>query len=89
MDSEFNGGRPVLTISASNLVEEHDKEVVITYRFPKHKMVIEPLMLVGAFFLLFVFCSVIARTQSISARGLKSKTSEKQLSDAAEKSKSD
>jgi oligosaccharyltransferase complex subunit alpha (ribophorin I) len=62
LDSELNGGRPVLILRAKNLVPEHDKEVHISYSFKQQRMVVEPLMLVATFFFLFVVSTVIARS---------------------------
>ena len=61
LDSELNGGRPVLTLRAKNLVEEHDRQAVITYSFRKSRMLVEPAMLVLSYFALFVLASVVSR----------------------------
>ena len=63
LDSQFNGGRPVLTLKAKNIVEEHDKQVVISYSFQRARMVVEPMLLVGSFFAMFVVASILARIQ--------------------------
>lgn len=62
LDSELNGGRPVIILHAKNLVPEHDKQVHISYTFNKPRMFVEPLMLVGTFFAFFLLCTVLART---------------------------
>lgn len=62
LDSELNGGRPVLILRAKNLVPEHDKQVHISYTFAQRRMVVEPLMLVVTFFFLFLVSMVIARS---------------------------
>jgi hypothetical protein len=61
LDSELNGGRPVLILKAKNIVEEHDKQVVVSYSFQKSRMIVEPLMLVGLYLTLFLLCSLLAR----------------------------
>lgn len=66
LDSEYNGGRPVVIIKAHNLVEEHDQQVVISYNFERSRMVVEPLMLIASFFALFVVAMLLGRTSSIS-----------------------
>src|SRR5688572_13362333 len=45
LDAAFTGGRPVITLKKSNLVEEHDEDVVITYEFNATSMFVEPTML--------------------------------------------
>ena len=60
----MNGGRPVVILRAKNLVEEHDKQVRISYTFSKPRMIVEPLMVVFTYFLFFCICSVIVRTGS-------------------------
>ena len=61
LDSNFNGGRPVINLKAKNIVEEHDKQVTITYSFSKSRMIVEPLMLILTFFAFFILCSIMAR----------------------------
>jgi len=61
LDSELNGGRKVLMITAKNLVEEHDGEIVVSYMFSQPRMLVEPIMLVGSFFAFFVLCSIISK----------------------------
>jgi oligosaccharyltransferase complex subunit alpha (ribophorin I) len=62
LDSELNGGRPVVVLRAKNLVPEHDKQVHITYTFAQKRMVVEPLMLVGTFFAFFCVSILVSRT---------------------------
>jgi len=64
--SDLNGGRPVVILRAKNLVEEHDKQVVISYNFVKSRMIVEPLMLVGSFFVLFLILIFLGQTSTIS-----------------------
>lgn len=71
LDSELNGGRPVIILHAKNLVPEHDKQVHISYTFSRPRMFVEPLMLVGTFFAFFVLCSVLARTGGTAPRASK------------------
>ncbi len=66
LDSELNGGRPVVILRARNLVEEHDQQVVISYRFERSRMYVEPAMLVASFFAFFVLCMLLARTSGIT-----------------------
>lgn len=75
LDSELNGGRPVIILHAKNLVPEHDKQVHISYTFNKPRMFVEPLMLVGTFFAFFLLCTVLARTGA-APRATASKKSE-------------
>ena len=78
LDSDLNGGRPVLILKAKNIVEEHDKQVVISYSFAASRMVVEPLMLVGLYLLLFVLCSVLARsTGGADSKSTKEKEAKK------------
>lgn len=64
LDSELNGGRPVIILHAKNLVPEHDKQVHVSYSFARPRMFVEPLMLVLTFLAFFVACSLLARTGS-------------------------
>lgn len=75
LDSELNGGRKVLIISAKNLVEEHDGEIVVSYAFSRTRMLVEPLMLFASFFAFFVICSIISR-QTLNLGGRKYKVKE-------------
>jgi oligosaccharyltransferase complex subunit alpha (ribophorin I) len=68
LDSELNGGRPVVVLRAKNLVPEHDKPVHITYTFAQKRMVVEPLMLVGTFFALFCVSILVSRTGAVVKR---------------------
>jgi len=65
LDSELNGGRPVIILKAKNLVEEHDKQVHISYKFSQPRMLVEPLMLVVSYLLFFIACSILGRTSSV------------------------
>lgn len=72
LDSHFNGGRPVLTFKAKNVVPEHDGQVVITYTFDKTRMLFEPAVLISSFFLFFVCCMALTRLDASSASSTKS-----------------
>jgi len=61
LDSRVNGGRPVLTLRAKNIVGEHDAQVTVSYAFQQSRMLVEPLILVSSFFAFFVACSILAR----------------------------
>lgn len=54
-------GRPVITVSKTNLVENHIQDFRIGYRFPVWMVVREPLMLVAAFLLLFLLVIIYVR----------------------------
>lgn len=75
LDSQMNGGRKVIVLKASNLVEDHDQKVVVTYEFPASKMIVEPFMLVGAFLIVFVICSFLSRASAITTKALDSLSS--------------
>lgn len=78
LDSALNGGRPVLILRGSNLVEELDSEVTVTYSFGKSRIFVEPFMLVGSFFCFFLFCSLISRISSIPNKDVAEKKSSKE-----------
>ncbi|XP_055773202.1 dolichyl-diphosphooligosaccharide--protein glycosyltransferase subunit 1-like isoform X1 [Salvelinus fontinalis] len=54
-------GRPVLVASKSNLVEQHIQDVVVHYTFNKVLMLQEPLLVVGAFYILFFTVIIYVR----------------------------
>merc|ERR1712232_657100 len=57
-------GRLVFTLRASNLVAEHRQHnLVVTYRFSTSAMIQEPLLLIGAYFALFVVAIIIFRSE--------------------------
>ena len=64
LDSELNGGRTVIILKAKNLVEEHDKQVHISYRFSSPRILVEPFMLVISYLMFFLVCSMLARTST-------------------------
>ncbi len=66
LDSKLNGGRKVIVLNAKNVVEEHEDQIVVSYKFEQKLMLIEPLMIVAAYLFLFIVCIVIARTTSIA-----------------------
>jgi oligosaccharyltransferase complex subunit alpha (ribophorin I) len=59
LDSVLNGGRPVLTIRAKNLVEELDSIVTVSYNFDHWRLLVEPFMLCFSFFAFFLLASLI------------------------------
>jgi oligosaccharyltransferase complex subunit alpha (ribophorin I) len=61
LDSNLNGGRTVLTLRGENLVAELDSIAEISYTFNKSRMMVEPLMLIGSFFSLFIIAIVVSR----------------------------
>merc|ERR1712137_31943 len=71
-------GRLVFTLRASNLVAEHRQHnLVVTYRFSTSAMIQEPLLLVGAYFILFVVAIIIFHSDfriDNSSTGLVSET---------------
>lgn len=73
LDSQLNGGRPVLTLKAKKLVPDHDEKIVVTYSFDKKRMIVEPSILVGCYFLFFVVCSVIVRLDASKLAGTSGK----------------
>lgn len=61
LDSQLNGGRPVLILRGNNLVSELASEVIVTYEFSATRMLVEPLMLVGSFLCVFLFFTFSSR----------------------------
>ncbi|XP_072238812.1 dolichyl-diphosphooligosaccharide--protein glycosyltransferase subunit 1 [Leuresthes tenuis] len=54
-------GRPVLVATKSNLVEQHIQDIVVHYNFNKILMLQEPLLVVGAFYILFFTVIIYVR----------------------------
>ncbi|XP_056129547.1 dolichyl-diphosphooligosaccharide--protein glycosyltransferase subunit 1 [Lampris incognitus] len=54
-------GRPVLVATKDNLVEQHIQDVVVHYTFNKILMLQEPLLVVGAFYILFFTVIIYVR----------------------------
>ncbi|XP_060765785.1 dolichyl-diphosphooligosaccharide--protein glycosyltransferase subunit 1 [Neoarius graeffei] len=54
-------GRPVLVATKKNLVEQHIQDMVVHYTFNKILMLQEPLLVVGAFYILFFTVIVYVR----------------------------
>ncbi|XP_037535180.1 dolichyl-diphosphooligosaccharide--protein glycosyltransferase subunit 1 [Nematolebias whitei] len=54
-------GRPVLVATKSNLVEQHIQDFVVHYTFNKILMLQEPLLVVGAFYILFFTVIIYVR----------------------------
>lgn len=70
LDSALNGGRPVLKLKARNLVPQHSKQIVVSYNFSRSRMLVEPLMLIGSVFCLFLLCSIFARLdEKVAVKG--------------------
>mmetsp|Transcript_16718 Transcript_16718/g.16817 ORF Transcript_16718/g.16817 Transcript_16718/m.16817 type:complete len:453 (+) Transcript_16718:63-1421(+) len=67
LDSVLNGGRPVVTLKAKKLVPEHDEKIVVSYRFDKSKMIVEPVMIIACYFLFFLLCTIIVRFDTTKA----------------------
>ncbi|KAA0707981.1 Dolichyl-diphosphooligosaccharide--protein glycosyltransferase subunit 1 [Triplophysa tibetana] len=54
-------GRPVLVATKNNIVEQHIQDVVVHYTFNKILMLQEPLLVVGAFYILFFTVIIYVR----------------------------
>uniref|UniRef100_H2Z4F8 Dolichyl-diphosphooligosaccharide--protein glycosyltransferase subunit 1 n=1 Tax=Ciona savignyi TaxID=51511 RepID=H2Z4F8_CIOSA len=54
-------GRPVITFTKKNLVEQHIDDFVVSYTFNRLLLLQEPLLIVGAFFILFFTVIIIVR----------------------------
>ncbi|KAL7837190.1 hypothetical protein SRHO_G00269010 [Serrasalmus rhombeus] len=54
-------GRPVLVATKNNLVEQHIQDMVVHYTFNKILMLQEPLLVVGAFYILFFTVIIYVR----------------------------
>jgi len=54
-------GRPVITISGANLVDQHIEDIVVTYTFSKVLLLQEPLLVVSVLFLLFLTVIIAVR----------------------------
>uniref|UniRef100_A0A146X5B1 Dolichyl-diphosphooligosaccharide--protein glycosyltransferase subunit 1 n=1 Tax=Fundulus heteroclitus TaxID=8078 RepID=A0A146X5B1_FUNHE len=54
-------GRPVLVATKNNLVEQHIQDFVVHYNFNKILMLQEPLLVVGAFYILFFTVIIYVR----------------------------
>jgi len=54
-------GRPVVVLNKASLVEQHIQDFQLRYEFSKMSLLNEPLLLVGAFYLLFVAVIVYVR----------------------------
>ncbi|KAM9759701.1 dolichyl-diphosphooligosaccharide--protein glycosyltransferase subunit 1 [Menidia menidia] len=54
-------GRPVLVATKGNLVEQHIQDFVVHYNFNKILMLQEPLLVVGAFYILFFTVIIYVR----------------------------
>jgi oligosaccharyltransferase complex subunit alpha (ribophorin I) len=56
-------GRPVLVLTKKNVVSELDRYFQVTYNFSKLSMLYEPLLLIVAFFIFFLFVMVYVRIE--------------------------
>ncbi|XP_078440604.1 ribophorin I isoform X2 [Wolffia australiana] len=54
-------GRPVIVLKKSNVVPEHNRPLLVSYRFNNLSLLREPLMLVSGFFLLFITYVALTR----------------------------
>jgi len=54
-------GRPVLIIRKKNVVAEHNLNFQVTYRFSRLSMLLEPILLIGFYFMFFVFAMLYVR----------------------------
>lgn len=54
-------GRPVITMHKNNLVEQHIQDFELRYTFAKWMLFQEPLLVVGAFYLLFLLVVIYVR----------------------------
>ena len=86
LDTQLNGGRPVITIKAKNVVAEHDDEIKINYTFNQSRMYVEPMLLIGMIFIVLTISSVIAYVNSNGSDSSDSSSSSSSSS-TADKSK--
>merc|ERR1712002_295271 len=54
-------GRPVVVAHKTNLVEQHIQDFQLSYQFDKLRLLQEPLLVVGAFYLLFIIVIIYVR----------------------------
>ncbi|CAI9717890.1 dolichyl-diphosphooligosaccharide--protein glycosyltransferase subunit 1-like [Octopus vulgaris] len=54
-------GRPVIVLHKNNLVEQHIQDFELSYSFQKFLLLQEPLLVVGAFYLLFLVVIIYVR----------------------------
>jgi oligosaccharyltransferase complex subunit alpha (ribophorin I) len=54
-------GRPVLVLHKKNVVAEHNQHFLVTYNFSKTSMLLEPLILVISYFVVFLFAMLYVR----------------------------
>lgn len=54
-------GRPVVTATVENLVEQHIQDFQVAYRFEKFMLLQEPLLVVGVLYLFFLSVIVFVR----------------------------
>jgi oligosaccharyltransferase complex subunit alpha (ribophorin I) len=54
-------GRPVITMTKSNLVEQHIQDFEVRYTFPKYMLLQEPMLIIVSLFALFLLVIVYVR----------------------------
>lgn len=54
-------GRPVLVLHKKNIVAEHNQHFLVTYNFSKTSMLLEPLILVISYFVVFLIAMLYVR----------------------------
>lgn len=64
LDSELNGGRPVITIKTTNAVQEHDQQITITYSLSPYRMVVGPLLFLITFFVIILIVATFSKLSS-------------------------
>ena len=62
------GGRPTLTLTVRNAVAEHGVPLVVSYRLPTWRPLVEPLMVVAAVAAVFGTCLALSRVDASLAR---------------------
>jgi len=56
-------GRPVVIVNKKNVVSEHNRYFQVTYKFSQFSLLQEPILLIIAFFLFFLFIMVYVRLE--------------------------
>mmetsp|Transcript_13357 Transcript_13357/g.48629 ORF Transcript_13357/g.48629 Transcript_13357/m.48629 type:complete len:270 (+) Transcript_13357:1242-2051(+) len=80
-------GRPVVVLRKSKVVDEHDMEFQITYRFSSLSMLREPFLIVGALLLFFLTCMAYMRMDLTISKDTQyfERESQEQVADALAK----
>lgn len=72
-------GRPVVTATSDNLVEQHIQDFKLAYKFEKFMLLQEPLLVVGVLYLFFLLIIIFVRLDfsiaKVRAESLESATS--------------